>query len=102
MNKPLHLSCKLTSPELQERKRTVIVNLKNLVLEKIETENGFRFKFEGSDQVIDQLTTFIKTERLCCDFFKFELSVGEKESFTWLELTGPEGTKEFIESEVGF
>jgi hypothetical protein len=95
------LSCKLTTTELQQRKKTVIAELRNLVIEKIETENGFKYKFDGSDNVLDKLTEFIKTERLCCDFFVFNLTTSSDAKFTWLELSGPEGTKDFIKTEVG-
>jgi hypothetical protein len=80
------VTCKLTTPELQERKRTVLAEVKQLVVQRTETEKGIKYK----------------TERLCCDFFTFSLTVGEEENFVWLELSGPEGTKEFIETEIGF
>jgi hypothetical protein len=96
------LTCKLTTPELQQRKKTVIAELKNQVLEKIETENGFKYRFEGSDKTLDLLSSFIKTERLCCDFFVFTLTASSDIKFTWLELSGPEGTKDFITHEIDF
>jgi hypothetical protein len=94
------LRCKLTTPELRQRKTTVIAELKDLVLEKSETEKGFKYKFVGSDKVLDILTDFIKTERLCCDFFVFTLTASSNTNATWLEITGPEGTKEFIKYEI--
>jgi len=96
-NKPL--SCKLTTPEIQERKKTVIAALKSQIREKRELENGYSYQFEGSDSTLDMLTSFIKTERLCCDFFDFTIHVNN-EGFTWLDITGPEGTKAFIISEL--
>ena len=101
-NKVNQLSCQLTSPELRQRKATVIATLKKLVEERQEIYNGFRYKFNGSDEVLDLLNDFIKTERLCCDFFTFNLSVSNNESPVWLELSGPEGAKEFIENEIEF
>jgi hypothetical protein len=95
------LSCKLTTPELQERKRTVIAELKSLLLEKDEIETGFRYRFEGSDKMIDTLASFVKTERLCCDFFQFTLTIAGENDDIWLELTGPEGVKDFIRAEIG-
>ncbi|HYG37865.1 MAG TPA: hypothetical protein VD908_04565 [Cytophagales bacterium] len=95
------LMCKLTTPELQKRKRTVIAELKKEVIEKKELENGFAYKFFGSDVHIDTLTEFIKTERLCCGFFNFNLSI-KNDGFIWLELTGPKGIKEFIQNEIDF
>lgn len=78
-NKTKTLSCKLTSPELQERKATVLASLKKQIKERKELKNGYAFRFDGSDSVVDELTTFIKTERNCCDFFIFNLSIsGDK------------------------
>jgi hypothetical protein len=95
------ITCKLTTPELQERKRTIIASLKSRVLERTEVENGLRFKFKGDDETLELLTSFVKTERLCCDFFTFSITVGGVESDLWLELSGPEGAKEFIKEEIG-
>jgi hypothetical protein len=95
------ITCKLTTSELQERKRTIIASLKSMVLERTEVENGLRFKFKGDDETHELLTSFVKTERLCCDFFTFSITVGGVESDLWLELSGPEGAKEFIKEEIG-
>jgi hypothetical protein len=94
------LFCKLTTPELRERKATVISNLRKQMLGKKELVNGFAYKFDGSDSMLDELTTFIKEERACCDFFMFKLSVSGDQSEAWLEITGPEGAKEFIITEL--
>ena len=96
------LTCKLSTPELQQRKKTVVAELKNLLLEKTELENGFKYKFDGSDKMLDLLSSFIKTERLCCDFFVFNLKASSDNSFAWLELTGPGGVKDFIKYEIEF
>lgn len=96
------LSCKLTSKELQQRKETIIAVLKKQILEKKELQNGFAFKFTGSDKMIDELTEFVKTERQCCDFFTFTISVSGDGSDAWFELTGAQGAKDFIMTELGF
>ena len=98
----IKMSCKLTTTELQQRKKTVIAELKGQLLEKVETSTGYRYKFEGSDKLIDLLTSFIKTERMCCGFFEFRISVAGEKDFAWLELNGPEGTKDFIKTEIEF
>ncbi|WP_395048055.1 hypothetical protein [Flavobacterium sp.] len=95
------LSCKLTSPEMQKRKETVLASLKKQILEKKKLKDGFAFKFNGSDKMIDELTQFIKTERECCDFFTFNLSISGDKSEIWLELKGKEGVGDLIESELG-
>ena len=100
-NKTNELSCKLTTPELQKRKETIIASLKQQILEKKELKNGYAYKFPGTDEMLDELTAFIKTERTCCSFFTFGLSVSGDQSEAWLELTGVEGAKDFITSELG-
>lgn len=100
-NKSGELSCKLTTPELRERKETVIASLKQQIIEKKELKNGFAFKFLGTDEVLDELTEFIKTERECCNFFTFAISVSGDKSEAWLELTGADGAKDFITTELG-
>jgi hypothetical protein len=98
MEKPI--VCKLTSPELQKRKATVVAELKKCLLSKEVLEHGIKLKFHSSDEMLDSLNEFVKTERLCCNFLLFELRV--EENFTWLALTGPHGTKDFLENELGF
>jgi hypothetical protein len=95
------LACKLTTPELALRKKTVLAALKNEALETRELEKGFEYKFNGSDSMIDRLCEFIKTERQCCDFFTFTLTIPKETSFIFLEITGPQGSKEFIKTELG-
>jgi hypothetical protein len=92
------LTCKLTTPELQKRKSTVIAHLKALVVERTELQDGYSYKFEAKDEILDKLIDFIKTERMCCDFFRFELTV--EENITQLQITGPTGAKEFLKEEV--
>ena len=99
-NSTAELSCKLTTPELQLRRATVLTSLQKQILEKKELLNGYAFKFNDSDKILDELTEFIKTERACCDFFTFNLSAAGDKSEIWLELTGPEGAKEFIKTEL--
>lgn len=101
-NKVTEVSCKLTSPELRERKKTVIASLSKKIIEKKELKDGYAFKFSGTDTILDELIAFIKTERECCDFFTFGLSVSGDKSEAWLELTGAESAKDFITSELGF
>lgn len=94
------MACKLTTPELQERKRTVIAELKMMLIERVELDHGFAYKFAATDTMLDKLNTFVKTERMCCDFFTFRVTV-TNDQFVWLEILGAAGAKEFIKTELG-
>ena len=93
------LSCKLTSPELRKRKESILSQLKKQVIERKELANAYSYKFNGTDETLDKLTDFIKSERQCCDFFTFKLTVSN-DSFIWLEISGEDGVKEFITAEL--
>jgi len=92
------VTCKLTTPELQKRKATVIAELKVLVMERKELADGYSYKFEAIDENLDKLNEFIKTERMCCDFFTFQITVEDKVAL--LTISGPEGAKEFLKEEI--
>ena len=94
------MACKLTSAEFKERKATVITNLKKEIVDTIELKNGIKYAFKDSDETIAMLADCIKTERRCCDFFNFELSVSAEKKYVYLALTGPKGVKDFIKSEL--
>ena len=82
------IACKLTNSEFKKRKEQVIATLKNKILDRQELQDGYRYKFEGSDKIVDEVVDFVKTERLCCDFFAFNLSfIGNN---LWLTISGPE------------
>ena len=92
--------CKLTTAEFREGKATVIAELKGMVKKKKELKDGYSFKFSGTDDVVAKLNEFIKTEKECCDFLSFSLVVAKDKSSVWLEITGAEGVKSFIKTEI--
>ncbi len=99
LNSTKALACKLTSKELQQRKSTVIAALKAQVLERKELPDGYSYTFKADDARLDQLNEFVKTERACCGFFTFRLTIDS--DYALLELTGPDGAKDFVNSEIG-
>lgn len=101
MNNPeKEICCKLTSPELQRHKNTVLAELRTAIIEKQEVQDGFAYTFPGTDVILNQLVTFIQSERECCPFFKFELIIQDVQSNVRLKITGPDGAKEFLEQEL--
>lgn len=96
------LSCKLTSSALRERKATVISSLRKKLAIKKDIPGGFEYIFPGSDEIIDELVDFIKSERQCCNFFQFNLNISGDTNEVRLSITGPEGSRRFLENELGF
>lgn len=94
------LACKLTSTELQRRKEEIIAALKEKIVEKVELKDGYKYRFENTKLMKLQISSFIKSEKQCCDFFEFEFT--EAGSNLWLQMTGPEGVKDFMKEELDF
>jgi hypothetical protein len=93
------MSCKLTTSELQKRKEEAIAYLKKQVREKKELPDGYRYTFTGTDEMLETITAFIKSERDCCGFFNFTMTV-TNDLLVSLDITGAEGVKEFIRMEL--
>lgn len=96
------LTCRLTSPELRDRKDEVFESLKKSVKDRQELKNGYRYTFGGSDSTLTEIVDFIKSERACCPFFSFNLNVDGTDRDIVLKITGPKGAKEFIKAEMNF
>ncbi len=102
VNTEKEIACKLTTPELQARKAGAVAELRKKILETVETENGYAFRFAGSDETLGELMVFIQAERQCCGFFTFKLGIQDPESPIWLEISGASGAKSFIKEELEF
>ena len=64
-----------------------------------ELPDGFAFRYAAEQ--FAQVTQFIANERLCCPFFTFVLEVTPTNGPIWLRITGREGVKDFLQSELG-
>jgi hypothetical protein len=66
-----------------------------------EVPNGYAFRLPNASEMLRKVGDFIALEQLCCPFFGFTLEVEREGGAVWLELTGREGVKPFIRTEIG-
>jgi hypothetical protein len=92
----LPVACSLSAPELREREQTVLAKVRSQAREVRELDSGYALRFAPEDAVLSDLATLIELERQCCPFLRFELKVLPANGPIWLELTGPEGTRDFL------
>ena len=92
----LPIACNLTNAELQERRRTVLEKLREAVVEVKELADGFAYSFSSDGNRFPELAAMIELERQCCPFLQFRLTVAAGQGPLTLEITGPEGTKDFL------
>lgn len=88
--------CTLNDAEFRERERNVLQTIKASMLSTDETDSGYAFRFPSDDASFAALNEFIVLERRCCPFLDFKLTIPRGLGEIRLELSGPEGAKEFI------
>src|SRR5688572_19838236 len=94
----LPIACELSPAELQARREGLIPALLALGQERIKLNNGFRWRFAASGEFLAAAVDTIDAERRCCRFLQFVLTVEPDAGSMWLEITGPPGTAEFLET----
>jgi hypothetical protein len=94
--KELPIACELTPAELAARRDGLLAGLLAQASERIALSNGFRWRFAPSTELLMAAVKSIDAERQCCRFLKFALTVEPDAGDVWLEVTGPDGTAEFL------
>ena len=92
----ISIACKLTTAELQKRRSEVLERLKSAMINVTEIEDGFIYQFSSTANQIAELGNLMALEHQCCPFLRFRLTIEPGEGPAILELTGPEGTKDFL------
>jgi hypothetical protein len=94
--KELPIACELTPAELTARREGLLPGLLEKAQERSTLGNGLRFSFAPSSEFLAAAVQTIDAERQCCKFLRFELTVEPDGGQMWLEVTGPPGTAEFL------
>src|SRR2546428_11135690 len=97
----LPVACTLTEPRRRRRREQLLERVIGRVHERRSLADGYAFRFATEDAALADLMEMIRLERECCAFLRFRLTVEPGGGPVWLELTGPAGTKEFLESMLG-
>lgn len=72
--------------------------LNELATSQTALADGYEFRFPAG--ALQSIAQFIANERLCCPFMRFDIHVEPGASELILQMTGPVGTREVIETEV--
>jgi hypothetical protein len=66
--------------------------------ERRDVPNGYAFRF--TPDILEPLVRFVSKERRCCPFLTFTITVTGNSGPVWLEIAGPEGTREFLQADL--
>ena len=94
----LPVACTLSPAALQARREGLLADLLERANAVEELADGRRFRFTASRDMLELIGRVIEAERHCCRFLRFRLTVEPDAGPVLLELTGPAGTRQFLES----
>ena len=92
------VACCLSDAELRKREATLLADFKAALTGWQELNDGYAFFLPGNSEWIVLVAELIVAERECCPFLKFELSMEPGMGPVSIRMTGPAGTKEFLQS----
>jgi hypothetical protein len=93
----LPVACTLTAREREERRAGLLTELRRFRREARWLPDGVVLDYAPEPGVIAALGRLIELESQCCAFLRFHLSVAPGGGPISLELTGPDGTRDFLE-----
>jgi hypothetical protein len=94
--KNMVVACTLGPAALQARRQGLLTDLVRRADRNEPLADGHRLHFAASGDILGLIARVIDAERLCCRFLRFQVTVEADEGPIVLELTGPEGTRDFL------
>ena len=93
----LPIACTLTPDALRDRRQGLLADLARRA-EHQPLADGLRLKFAASTETLSAIMQTIDAERQCCRFLRFSITIEPDGGPISVELTGPPGTREFLNS----
>ena len=94
----LPIACSLTLDELVAMRNSLLPGLLARANAQESIPGGFRWGFEPTLDMAKEIGAVIDAERRCCPFLRFLLIVEPGDGSVWLEVTGPDGTRNFLKT----
>jgi hypothetical protein len=94
--KDLPIACTLTAEDLRQRRADLLPGLIARARASEPLDDGLRFRFDASSELLTELLQVIDAERQCCRFLQFEITVAPDLGPISLQVTGPPGTAQFL------
>ena len=92
------LACTLSSAELRAQRDELLPGLLATALQRVRLPDGIRLVFGATAKRLRQLYAIEQIEKGCCAFLSFRIDLTPGGGVLTLDVTGPEGTEEFLES----
>ncbi|HEY7500229.1 MAG TPA: hypothetical protein VH740_17030 [Vicinamibacterales bacterium] len=93
-NEPI--ACTLTPEQVSGRRDELLPGLLARARNVEMLPNGCRVTFAASTDLLRAIADTIDRERQCCQFLQFTLTIAPAGGDFVLDVTGPDGTREFL------
>ena len=93
------LACALGPGELDQRQQKLAA-FRARAREVRELDAGFALQFDLDDRTFQEAASIVSDESHCCSFLDFRLTVQPSRKLLAVEITGPQGTKEFLAANI--
>ncbi|HET8633374.1 MAG TPA: hypothetical protein VFL88_04450 [Gemmatimonadales bacterium] len=94
----LPIACTLDAATLAQRGDALLPGLARRAAEVCWLPDGVRLIFGFREQLLADVAAVIAAEHHCCRFLRFELVIESGEGPIALDVTGPDGTVDFLKS----
>ena len=94
----LPIACTLTPETIKTRRAGLLTGLLDRAESREAMTGGYRVRFPASSDVLTAIAQTIDAERLCCRFLTFAVTVEPDGGPIWLSVSGPPGTREFLDA----
>jgi hypothetical protein len=92
----LPIVCSLTPEALDARRQGFLSRLLQQSSHRELLPDGLRLRFAPSRETLSTITEAVEAERHCCRFLRFIITVEPDGGQITLDLTGSQGTREFV------
>jgi hypothetical protein len=93
----LPIVCTLDGETLKTRRENLLPGLIADAEAREDLVDGYRWHFTQAD-ILPRLLRVVDAERKCCRFLRFEVTLEPNLGPISLTVTGPPGTREFLEA----
>jgi len=92
------IACQLTDNEFRARRDGLLAAVRESVVSATWQRDGLALQVPPSPHALGLLLELIAAERTCCPFLQFRLETGPTDAPTRLTITGPPGSRTFLET----
>ena len=98
MHQTTPIACNLDALDRAEQARRAELarTVVSRAVAALETADGFALRFDDDPALVSDAFDWIRLERRCCPFLRFELAFDPEGGPVWLRLGGAAGVKEFL------